>query len=49
MLVLMVVIAGKSGGAIARILRDMELVVSRLQCVIYEMPDTPNARQEPDD
>ena len=49
MLVLMVVIAGNPGDAIARILRNMEFVVSRLQRVTDEMPDTPNARQEPDD
>ena len=49
MLMVMIVIAGNPGDAIARILRNMELVVSRLQCVTYEMSDTPNARQGPDD
>ncbi len=49
MLMVMIVVAGNPGDAIVRILRNMELVVSRLQCVTDEMPDTPNARQDPDD
>ena len=44
-----IVIAGYLGDVAACIQRSMEFVVFRLKLVGNEMPDTPNARQGPDD
>ena len=48
MLMPVVVIAGDLGDVIACIQRSMEFVVFRFEFVGNEMPDTPNARQRPD-